>query len=456
MRYGIYDCETKSALDLPQFGAHNYARDPSTDIWFVSFCIVTDGVPGPILTWQPGEPPPAEIVDLQTDHEGLIAAFPDAFERQIEQNILGPRYGWPIFPIERRRCLQASALSFALPASLDKIAEALKLPVRKTKQGKAAMKKLAKPRKPRPGEDPTKLYWHDDSKLISTLKAYNQDDAGIAVKIAGILGFIPPHEQDIWTLDAAVNGRGLCFDVPLIDAAINIIEEASVELNEKLAALTDGAISAPAQTKRIVTWCAEHGCPIPDTQKKTVEEMLTHLDLTPEVRQLLTLRQEGAQAAANKFVTLRRWLNGGPRIYQAFRYHGAMPGRFTSIGVQVQNLKKPEVEDIAAAVEAVRSGSLEHMQSCGYARPLEIIGDISRATVIAASGNRLFDVDLSGIESRGLAWITNETSKLDQWREFDRTGREDLEPYYLFGANVLHLDKSIARKVGKTGDLAFG
>jgi hypothetical protein len=82
-----------------------------------------------------------------------------------------------------------------------------------------------------------------------------------------------------------------------------------------------------------------------------------------------------------------------------------MPCRFTSLCVQVQNLKKPEVENFTAAIDAVRTGSLKHMQSCGYARPLEIIGDISRATVIAASGNRLFDVDLSGIESRGLALL---------------------------------------------------
>src|SRR6516162_6923153 len=456
MRYSIYDCETRSALDLSQFGAHNYARDPSTDLWFVSYCIVTDGVPRPILTWRPSDPPPTEIIDLHADPEAVIAAFPDAFERQIELNILGPRYGWPVFPIERRRCLQASALSFGLPASLDKVAEALNLPIRKTKQGKAAMKKLAKPRKLRPGEDPTKIYWHDDPKLLATLKLYNQDDVTITVSAARILGFIPPHEQEIWTLDAAVNGRGLCFDVPLIDAAINIIEEASVELNEKLAVVTDGVISSPAQTKRIVNWCAEHCCPIPDTQKKTVEEILAHSDLAPEVRQLLTLRQEGAQAAANKFMTVRRWLNGGPRIYHAFRYHGAMPGRFTSIGVQVQNLKKPEVENVAGAIDAVRTGSLKHMQSCGYARPLEIVGDISRATVIAASGNRLFDVDLSGIESRGIALIANEFTKLDQWKKFDQTGREEDEPYYIFGTTGLNLDKGIARKYGKTGDLAFG
>ena len=456
MRYGIYDCETKSALDLRQYGAHNYARDLTTDIWFVSYCIVTDDTPGPILTWQPGEPPPAEIIDLHTDSEALIAAFPDAFERQIEQNILAPRYNWPIFPIERRRCLQASALSFGLPASLDNVAEALKLTTRKTKQGRAAMKKLARPRKPRPGEDPSKLYWHDDPKLLAILKLYNQDDVTITVGAARILGFIPLHEQDIWTLDAAINGRGVCCDIPLIDAGINIAQEAAIELNEKLAALTNGDISSPAQTKRILKWCREHGCSISNTQKKTIEETLTRSDLTPEIRQLLTLRQEGAQAAVNKFLTMRRWLNGGPRIYQAFRYHGAMPGRFTSIGVQLQNLKKPEVEDVSAAIDAVRSGSLKQMQTCGYARPLEIVGDISRATVIAASGNKLFDVDLSGIESRGLAWIANETTKLEQWRNFDRTGREEDEPYYIFGTNVLNLDKSISRKTRKTADLAFG
>jgi DNA polymerase len=455
MRYGIYDVETRSVLDLRKFGAHNYARDPSTDLWFVSYCIVTNRIPGPILTWQPGEPPPADIIDLHADPEGLIGAFNDGFERQIEQNILGPRYRWPIFPIERRRCLQASALSFGLPGSLDRVAEALKLPTRKTKQGKAAMKKLARPRKPRPGEDPTKIYWHDDPKLIAILKSYNQDDGAIAVKIAEILGFIPPHEQDIWRFDAGVNGRGLGFDIPLIDAAINIIEEASIELNERLATLTNGDISSPAQTQRILEWCKGHGCPISNTQKKTVEETLARSDLAPGVRQLLTLRQEGAQSAANKLRTMRRWLNGG-RIYQCFRYHGAMTGRFTSIGVQVQNLKKPEVENVTAAIDAVRTGSLKHMQACGYARPLEIVGDISRATVIAASGNRLFDVDLSGIESRGLAWIANESTKLDQWRKFDQTGREEDEPYYIFGTTRLNLDRGIARKYGKTGDLAFG
>jgi hypothetical protein len=92
-RYGIYDTETFSTLSLRLYGSHNYACDPSTDVWCVSYCIVTDRTPGPISTWRRGDPPPAEILELHADPDASIAAFPDAFEREIEQHILAPRYG---------------------------------------------------------------------------------------------------------------------------------------------------------------------------------------------------------------------------------------------------------------------------------------------------------------------------------------------------------------------------
>ena len=59
--------------------------------------------------------------------------------------------------------------------------------------------------------------------------------------------------------------------------------------------------------------------------------------------------ESGAGAAASKFATLRRWTdeNGEPRIRYAYRYHGASSGRFTSLGVQLHNLRKPELEDVA-------------------------------------------------------------------------------------------------------------
>jgi DNA polymerase len=209
VRYVVYDAEKRSIANLKQCGSHVYTCDPSTDLWCVSYCIVTDGKRGPIKTWLPSDPVPPEILETAANPDTLIVAFNDAFERQIEERILNRRYGWPIFPLVRRRCAQATALSHALPASLDKVAEALKLKTLKTTAGKRTMKSLAQPRKPRKGEDPTKIYWRDDSKLLATLYEYNRVDVEITAEIVQQLGFIPPHEQKIWELDASINARHL-------------------------------------------------------------------------------------------------------------------------------------------------------------------------------------------------------------------------------------------------------
>jgi DNA polymerase len=407
---------------------------------------------GPIKTWRPSDPIPQ---DAAADPETLIVAHHDAFERQLEEYILQPRYQWPIFSLERRRCTQASALSHALPAALDDIAAALKLEIRKTAAGKKAMKLLAQPRKPRKGEDPMLLYWCNDPQLLETLYAYNRMDVEITAAIVRRLGFISPAEQRVWELDAAINARGVRCDIELLDAAIAIAEQAAAELKEKIDALSDGAITSIAQTKRIQEWLSQHGCDVPNVQEETLLEALKRTDLSADARRLIELRLDGAHAAVNKLATTRCWVGVDQRIRHAYRYHGAMPGRFTSIGVQLQNLKKPTVEDVGAAIEAVRSGSLAYMQE-RYERSLSVIGDITRALIVPAPGHRLFIADLSGIESRGLAWLTNEQSKLEAWRNFDCTGNPEDEPYYRFGAEELKLEGAKARGTGKTCDLAFG
>jgi DNA polymerase bacteriophage-type len=455
MRYLIYDIETRSTLNLKQVGAYRYTCDPTTDVWCVSYCMVAGGARGDIATWLPGDPIPNEVTIAAADPETLIVAFNDAFERQVEQRILHPRYGWPIFPLERRRCAQAAALAKALPAALDKAAAALQLKTRKSSAGRKAMKALAMPRRPRPGEDLRKIYWHDEPKRLATLYEYNRIDVAMTLDVIDVAGFLPANEQAIWQLDAGINDRGIHLDTALLDAALAIAEQASNELVEKLAGLTDGEISTPSQTQRILQWLARRGCMLPNIQKSTVLEALKRPDLAAPVKQLLTLRLDGAHAAVDKLATLRQWTSSDQRIRHVYRYHGAMPGRFTSLGAQVQNMKKPETEDIAAAIEAVRTGSLAQLQA-RYKRPLAIVGDITRALVTPAPGNRLFIADLSGIESRGLAWLCNETGKLEQWRAFDHSGDPTLEPYYRFGVEDLKLNPKQARKTGKTADLAFG
>ena len=53
MRQFNFDVESLSAVDLTVIGSYHYARHPSTDIRCVSYCLVEDGVRGPIETWRP-------------------------------------------------------------------------------------------------------------------------------------------------------------------------------------------------------------------------------------------------------------------------------------------------------------------------------------------------------------------------------------------------------------------
>ena len=91
----LFDVETCSALDLGDFGSWLYARHPTTDIRCASFCLITNGERGPIETWWRGEPVPSIILDVDPDSATAAIAFNDAFDRQIWEQILAPRYGWP-------------------------------------------------------------------------------------------------------------------------------------------------------------------------------------------------------------------------------------------------------------------------------------------------------------------------------------------------------------------------
>jgi DNA polymerase bacteriophage-type len=82
---------------------------------------------GPVTIWTPGDPVPFEFVEAARNPGWRVVAFNDAFERSVEDCIMGPRYGWPFIPILRHACLQASASALALPASLGGVASALGL-----------------------------------------------------------------------------------------------------------------------------------------------------------------------------------------------------------------------------------------------------------------------------------------------------------------------------------------
>jgi DNA polymerase len=444
----IRDYETRSRLSL-KVGAWRYSQHATTNVWCCSYCVDD----GEVKLWLPTDPVPTEFIEAANNPDWLVSAFNDQFERLIEQHIMAPRYGFPLVPIERHRCLQAATLAHSLPDSLDGAASALKLLVQKDMDGHRVMLQMSKPRKPRKGEDPDGVYWFDDPKRREQLYAYCKQDAVTERELHRQIPFLDGNEQELWLLDQTINDRGVYLDRPLLDAALRIAEQGRVEIDAELAKITDGEIDSVDQVQRLLPWLNAHGAKLKNIGKTSLEKELTN-GLPDVTRRVIQLRLDGAHAAAKKLATMRAWLNGDSRARGCLKFHGASTGRWSSYGIQLQNLKKPVVEDIDQAIEAVSAGDLQQLRQ-HYPQPVSVVGDITRGLICAAPGHRLIAGDLSGIESRVTAWVSGQQSKLDMWRRFDETQDPLLEPYYLIG-RMMDVPEEQARGIGKTADLAFG
>jgi DNA polymerase bacteriophage-type len=444
------DYETRSTLNLRDVGAWKYSTHATTDAWCCAYAVDE----GPIQLWVPGDPVPVEFIEAATNADWIVSAFNDAFERLIEQHIMGPRYGFPLIPIDRHRCSQAAALALSLPAKLETVAAVLGLAEQKDKADAALMRVMAKPRKPRKGEDPNGLYWHDDPERLTQLCAYCKQDTLVERAVHARTGHLPPEEQQLWQLDATINDRGIPIDVKLTEAAICLGRDAQAASNAELGAITGGAVATVGQTEKLIAWLAANECEVKDAQKGTLKQALRRIKISDAARRAMELRLDGAHAAAAKYQRIKSWVGSDNRVRGAFKYHGAATGRWTSLGVQVQNLKKPTVDNLGAAIEAVATGNIAHVRQL-HPQPMSVIGDVARAVICAAAGRRFIAADFSGVESRLTAWLAGEQSKIGQWAEFDQTGKPEDEPYYVLG-KLCGFEEGQARALGKTADLAFG
>jgi DNA polymerase len=450
------DYETRSRVILKLVGAHQYAADPSTEVLCCAYAIDD----APVQLWRPGDPVPPEFIEAASNPMWIIAAHGDHFETAIEQHILAPRFSWPITPIERHRCTMAMVLAVGLPARLGAVADALEFANRKDAAGERLMHLMSKPRRAHKDENPAAIYWFEDRERFDRLCDYCRRDVEVERELYNRLPPLLAAEQSLWQLSCEINARGFHVDRQFAEAARKIAQAAAPEINQELAEITGGTVTSIAQVARLTEWLRQKGCTLEKLNKAAIERQLEReQQLTPAVQRVLELRLGGAQAAVKKIDALLARAGKDDRIRGAFRFHGAATGRWAGEGFQPQNLKRPVVDDLEAAISAVATGDYAHVHKL-YPRPLAAVGDCSRAMIAATPGHVLIGADFSSIESRGLAWIAGEDWKLNAYRRFDATHDPCDEPYCITAGKIFHVPPgSITkeqRSVGKTCDVGFG
>jgi DNA polymerase bacteriophage-type len=451
------DFESRGTLDLRRVGVYKYGAHSDTEVICCAYAVDDD----PVQLWIPGNPVPPEFIEAARNPEWIAAAHNDQFETLIERYIMGPRYSWPVISATRHRCTMTMALAAGLPAKLDRLADFLELANRKDAAGERLMHQMSKPRKPRKGEDPEGVYWFDDPERLQRLYDYCRQDVEVERELYGQLKQLPESEHALWLLSNTICDRGFAADHAFVTAAKAIAAATSPGIDGEIAELTDGAVTSINQVGRLTKWLCEHGYAAKSLGRKAVERQLQKEDLAPELRRVLELRLGGAKAAVRKFDAFLVRAGNDGRIRGAFRFHGTRTGRWSGQGFQPQNLKRPEIGDVEAAVAAVLSGDVAHVLE-KYPKPLAMLADVTHAMIVAAPGHELIGADFSTIESRCLAWLSNETSKLDVFRTFDATGDFTTHPYVIAAAKALKLPASSIKKhtenyhVGKVSELAFG
>lgn len=422
LKWVLGDFETASSADLKKQGSARYAEDPTTEILCFGYTLSTGGT----SMWKPGDDI-TELNALALDDSYTFIAHNAAFEKMIWRHIMVPVYGFADIPDHRWHDTMAVCAMKGLPQDLDRATLVLRLPAKKDKEGSSFTKGLSKPNKKTGALDRSPA-------SLQRVYDYNYSDLDAEVSLHDRVGWLPPGERKVWLLDQRINGRGVRLDLDYIAACQDVVEKASVPLQEEFRAITGGL--NVTQRDATLKWIASQGVNIPDMKKETLDEILgsddtegevgedtgteydplpRSADLPEQVHRALAIRQLIGSASIKKLGAMQGCVLSDGRAYNLLQYHGAGPGRWAGRLLQPQNFPRGTLKGTTpeGTVEAIMT------RDCGYIEmilgkpPVECVVSGLRHTIVSAPERLLVAGDFSTIELRVLLALAGQTDKID-------------------------------------------
>lgn len=448
------DFETRSAVDIRKVGAYKYAMDPSTEI----ICLAISDVPGgkPLIWKTQDFKAGRQITGLGASIPNRLVAHSAHFEYAIYNYILHKRYGWPaLWEPASWDCTLSRAVVCGLPASLEKVALALGLPIKKDMEGRAALMKICKPS----GFDPLGApIYNEDPALYEKVYKYCGVDVETEMAADAILPELSPDERKVWELDLIMNHRGVQTDVKTAAAASRLALTLTSDLNAQLRVLTGGAVDKASRIQAIKEYLTAQGLTIGSLDKASVMALMADPAIPQHIKDVIKIRSQVGKSSTAKYAATIDAAGDDGRVRGALQYHAAATGRWGGRLIQPQNYPKGLGE--AAQARAIAAINAEErapgMFQLMYGdQAMETLSGALRGTITAAPGKKLVVADFSTIEFCVLMWVADEIFALEELRQ----GRKPYIPMaqYIFKRDDLSKDKTpFEYAVGKFTVLGAG
>lgn len=447
MRTLSIDIETYSDVDLSKCGVYKYASSPAFEV--LLFGYAADGGDVHVVDLACGEQIPEEAISALSDTSVTKWTFNAMLERVCLSNFLGEWLepeGW--------YCTMVWSATLGLPLSLESAGAALGLEKQKLTEGKDLIRYFCVPCRPtkanggrtrnRPEHAPEK--WE-------RFKAYNLRDVETEMQIQKRLSNFPVPDA-IWEeyhLDQEINDRGIGVDMELVRQAIAIDTRSRERLTAAMRELTE--LENPNSAQQMKQWLADHGLETDTLGKKAVAELVK---TAPEpLREVLSLRQQLAKSSVKKYTAMENAVCTDSRAHGMFVFYGAnRTGRFSGRLIQLQNLYKNTMPDLAQARALVRSGNYEAL-SMLYEDIPDTLSQLIRTAYVPQDGRKFIVADFSAIEARVIAWFAGERWRL---KVFEDGG----DIYCASASQMFHVPvekhgvNGHLRQKGKIAELALG
>lgn len=439
------DIETYSEIDIKKAGAHAYAEHDSFEILIVAFSIGTEQTQ--CYSW---DDLPEYFFEMLEDDNIIKVAHNAAFERTCF-NAMGyftQAKAW--------RCTMVKALYCGLPGSLDQLSTILGLTNAKLKSGTALINYWCKPVKPTKinGGRTRNLPEHNPEKWAQFIE-YCIGDVNAEKEILRKLSPIkmPLAEWELWALDQEINDNGVKLDTGLLDGALFIDGLSKEALNERLKEITQ--LDNPNSLEQLKRWVSDQTSQeVKQLTKDAVKDLLKQ-DLPSAVREVLQIRQQTGKTSVKKYSAMGAGLCEDGRVRGLFQFYGAnRTGRWAGRRVQLQNLPRHSIKDMALARNLVKSKDFGLVDTC-YSDIPDTLSQLIRSAIVPEKGFSLVACDFSAIEARVLSWMAGETWRLDVFATHGKIYEASASK--MFNIPIDEIDKdSPYRQRGKVAELALG